>query len=122
MDTQDFYPRVYVTRIPVNMDYKNGDISNMYIFIAPFAIKSAKRMTEHGRFIARTLADNGHWPGRTWENLQDLPAEHFRTLAERYTHAYSNVERTDATKYGAYTTFQHDSGFFGTDTCKVFTP
>lgn len=104
------------------MDYAPGDISNMYIFVAPFTIKSAKHMTEHGRFIVRTLAAIGYWQGKTWEDMQDLPAEQFHALAERHTHAYSNVERMDTTEYGAYTTFQHDSGSFGTDTRKVFTP
>lgn len=120
MSNQDFYPRAYITRIPVNMDYQTGDISNMYVFVAPFAVKSAKRMTEHGRFIVQTLANIGYWQGKTWADMETLPAEQFRTLAERYTFAYSNVERMDTTKYGADTTFQHDSGSFGTDTRKVF--
>lgn len=116
----DFYPRAYISRIPVNMDYAPGDISNVYIFVAPFSIKSAKRMTEHGRFIVRTLVAIGYWPGKTWEDMQNLPSEQFRALAERHTHPYNNVERMDTTKYGADTTFQHDRGSFGTDTRKVF--
>ena len=121
MDSKDFYSRVYISRIPVNMDYTPGDNSNMYIFVAPFAIKSAKRMTEHGRNIVRILSSIGYWQGKTWEDMESLPAEQFCALAERYTHAYSNVERTDTRKYGADTTFQHDSGSFVTDTRKVFT-
>ena len=122
MSNQDVYPRAYISRIPVNIDYAPGDISNVYIFVAPFAVKSAKRMTEHGRFIVQTLAAIGHWQGKTWEDMQDLPTEQFRALAERYTHTYSNVKRTDTTKYGVDTTFQYDGGSFGTDTRKVFTP
>ena len=121
MDTQNFYPRVYISRIPVNIDYTPGDISNMYIFVAPFAIKSTKLMTEHGRNIVRILSSIGYWYGKTWEDMESLPDEQFRYLAERYTYPYSNVERMDTTKYGADTTFQHDRGSFGTDTRKVFT-
>lgn len=121
MSTQNFYPRAYITRIPVNMDYAPGDVSNMYIFVAPFTIKSAKRMTEHGKFIVQTLAAIGYWGEKTWADLENLPDEQFQALAERHTHPYANVERMDTTKYGADTTFQHDTGSFGTDTRKVFT-
>lgn len=117
-----YYSRRYISRIPVNSDYVQGrDISNMYVFVSSFDRKSNKRMVEHGRFIVKTLAAINYWPGKTWAELSELPDESFSALAERFTHAYDNVERMDTTKFGNDTTFQHDRGSFGTDTRKVFT-
>lgn len=121
MTVQDFYTRRYISRVPVNSDYVEGrDVSNRYVFISSFERKSTKRMIEHGRAMCRVMVDAGAWPGKTWEDFQDLPDDQFQSLAERYTHAYDNVERMDTTKFGADTTFQHDTGSFGTDTRKVF--
>lgn len=113
-------PRQYIARIPVNSDRQPGDISNMYVFETDFAVTSKRRMLTVGRVMVNVLHAAGQWPDKSLKELLALPDSSYIDLAERYTHAYTNVERMDSTKYGKDTTFQHDSGSFGTDTRKVF--
>lgn len=110
----------YIARIPFNADYAPEDISNMYVFVMPWSVKSKKRLTKASRDIVKILVERGYWTEEQAKSFEEFPEESFLAFGERHIFSYRNVEEMAYTKYGEETVFQHDMGSFGTDTRKVF--